>query len=619
VSRRLLSGLVIALILTIIGAGASVAAPPAQRATQAEADHAVGDGVVDTAVEDDAAHHGQHGGPGGHLPATQENVELVGKLRVSDAVPGRIADVTAFGNYAYLAAFSEPECQRGGVYVVDISDPAHSKEVGFIPTAEDSFVGEGMQVLHIESAAFTGDVLAFNNEICGDSPEAVGGMSLWDVTDPLHPQPLALGVGDTTIDGEQQPRANQIHSVRIWQQGDRYFAVLVDDEELADVDIFEITDPRNPVLLVETGLGDWPDAQAPLARGNTTFFHDVVVQRVRGTWTMLLSYWDAGWILLDVDDPANPVFLDDSEFRDPDPLTGFSPPEGNAHQAEWNKTKRWIIGTSEDFGPFRPFLGVGDQRFDANQGTGSLPLTDDNPLAGPTVFVGDACDPATVPAAPGPGTIALIERGTCTFQAKTDAAVAKGYVAVVVFQNVRPDCAELVNPLVDTTVPFLFVNRAAGFAVLGQDPGADICTTATAATPGTAGADGRLFAEFDGWGYVHLLDARTLEETDAYAIPEALDPAFAEGFGDLSVHEVATDPDHPHLAYLSYYAGGFRVIKVGNKGITEVGRFIDEGGNNFWGVEVHILPGKGSKQDRKLVLASDRDAGLYIFRYTGKH
>jgi hypothetical protein len=30
-----------------------------------------------------------------------------------------------------------------------------------------------------------------------------------------------------------------------------------------------------------------------------------------------------------------------------------------------------------------------------------------------------------------------------------------------------------------------------------------------------------------------------------------MNPAYAEGFGDLSVHEVATDPQDASLAYLS--------------------------------------------------------------------
>ena len=56
------------------------------------------------------------------------------------------------------------------------------------------------------------------------------------------------------------------------------------------------------------------------------------------------------------------------------------------------------------------------------------------------------------------------------------------------------------------------------------------------------------------------------------------------------------------------YAGGFRVLEYGPLGLSQVGAFIDEGGNNFWGVEVHKIKG------RQYVLASDRDFGLYIFR-----
>jgi hypothetical protein len=31
----------------------------------------------------------------------------------------------------------------------------------------------------------------------------------------------------------------------------------------------------------------------------------VEIQRIRGTMTMIASYWDGGWVLLDVDDPAS--------------------------------------------------------------------------------------------------------------------------------------------------------------------------------------------------------------------------------------------------------------------------------------------------------------------------
>ena len=103
-----------------------------------------------------------------------------------------------------------------------------------------------------------------------------------------------------------------------------------------------------------------------------------------------------------------------------------------------------------------------------------------------------------------------------------------------------------------------------------------------------------------------------MEQVDAYAIAEAMDPAFASGFGDLSVHEVAVDPSKRNLAYLSYYAGGMRVIEYGPDGLEEVGHYIDEDSNDFWGIEVHKL-----RQLKKptVILGSDRDGGLWIFQY----
>jgi len=77
------------------------------------------------------------------------------------------------------------------------------------------------------------------------------------------------------------------------------------------------------------------------------------------------------------------------------------------------------------------------------------------------------------------------------------------------------------------------------------------------------------------------------------------------------VHEVATSQTRADLAYFSYYAGGFRVTKIVNDRLVEVGHFIDQGGNNFWGVQVFQQGGQ------EYVAASDRDLGLYIFRYTG--
>ena len=118
---------------------------------------------------------------------------------------------------------------------------------------------------------------------------------------------------------------------------------------------------------------------------------------------------------------------------------------------------------------------------------------------------------------------------------------------------------------------------------------------------------------FDGWGYVHLFrnEGGKLTELDTYAVPEAHDPAYSEGFGNLSIHEVAVSHTDDALLYFSYYAAGFRVARIVDDEIVEVGHNIAEGGNNFWGVQVFSDAGE------EYVAASDRDHGLWIFQYTG--
>lgn len=130
---------------------------------------------------------------------------------------------------------------------------------------------------------------------------------------------------------------------------------------------------------------------------------------------------------------------------------------------------------------------------------------------------------------------------------------------------------------------------------------------------GTKGDTLTFSSYFDGWGYVHLYrnSGGKMAELDTYAIDEAHDQAFATGFGDLSVHEVATSQVNPKRAYLSYYSGGLRVVDIQGTSLKEVGRFIDQGGSNHWGVETFQHAGQ------EYVAASDPDSGLYIFKVDG--
>ncbi len=587
-------------------------------------------------------HDAQHGPADGHLPGSSLNVDLVGQVTVSGAVggdkPGHIADVAAFGNYAYLAArrLNTSPCGAGGFYTVDISDPANPTEVSFTAFPPDSYPGEGMHVIKLNTPKFKGDVLVTNNENCGASSARVGGMSLYDVTNPTAITPLAIGKGDTN--GGTLARARQIHSVFAWQDGKRAFAIIVDNEEIADVDIMEITDPRNPVQIAEKSILDWPNAHAPLANGESIFLHDMVVKRVNNRTLALLSYWDAGWIVLDMTNPASPLFINDSDYPVPDPLLGFNPPEGNAHQGEWSHNNKFIIGTDEDFSPSRLRFQITDGTNAGFYGGGqfgwTVPISETVPFTGSTVWGGSGCeedvngngvsDRAEVPSQAITGAdVVVFTRGTCFFSKKVESGQLAGYDKVIVMQShggtragLTPNgftCGSQGN-FFTVTASAICIGHRAGHLLFNDAPAYVGAEGADMPAIGTLGASVDATTTFDGWGTIHLLNGTTLEEIDNYSIPEAIDPARASGSGTMSVHEVAMDKAQ-NLAYLSWYDAGIRVVRFGSSGIEEVGHYIDARGNDFWGVEAHRLPGDST--ETTYILGSDRDTGLWIFRYTG--
>jgi hypothetical protein len=589
------------------------------------------DGVINSSADVHGHVHSQHGGDNGHLPATSSNVKLIGKMNINQDVEGRVSDVGIFGNYAYLGAFNERDCQKGGVYIFDISNPAAPKQINFIRTNNNSYVGEGVQVVNITTPQFSGDVLVHNNEICGTTKTgAVGGISLIDVTNPKNTRYLARGVGDFEPAGVNGASiAHTVHSAFAWDVGDKAYAVLVDNEEAADVDIMDISDPRNPKLVAEYDLGaKFPAILQPNKGLDEVFLHDMVVKQINGKWLMLLSYWDAGYVVLDVTDPLNPTYVADSDFAAADPQlleqTGANrKPEGNAHQAEFSKDNDYIIAADEDFSPYASVARNVTDGFDfaASSGSDTPPLATGQTLQGQTVFVGRACNAdAAVPAATGANQIAVVERGVCAFTEKIANVDGKGYIAAVIFNRTASDgCNATLGMSVEGNTPtFGVIQREVGFGFFGApyDNAACLAGNGTQQAPialGTLGDTIKFESYFDGWGYVHLYknNAGKLQELDTFAIPEAFNPSLATNSGDLSVHEVAMSAKDNKLAYFAYYSGGFRVMRIQNDKLVEVGKYIDQGGSNFWGVQLFESKGK------EYVAASDRDYGVYIFEYTG--
>lgn len=592
----------------------------------------------------------------GYLPPTRSNVDLVSRLELrepfGDVKRDQIADVGVLKNTAYLAGWSEGKstqvCDRGGVYSVDISNPAQPKQLAFRPAAAQNYHGEGVHAISVDTSQFKGDLLAVNNEFCTPTttppnqnvPGPGGGFDLYDVSNPADPKLLSRANGDYgpegTLEGSDR-LANSAHSVFLWQDDGKAYAVLVDNEEQHDIDIFDVTNPRSVQPVTEFDLDEkFPQAvQDDQGQGNFqgNFSHDMVVKEINGTQTMLMSYWDSGYVTLDVDDEANPTYIGDTDFDEEDPYTGFRPPEGNGHQAEFSHDNRHILAADEDFSQYRfqgEITGGPNDGFtfqEAGTADRGGELTPENPMSGDTRFVGEGC--GTLPAATAGVNTAVFERGTCSFQVKVQNADNAGYDNVIIFNNRGTDgqrCDVLLNMTLGTytgDVTALFVARSVGLRIIDAfDPATYNCDedtgsgTAAPASP-REGSPVSIGVLFDGWGYAHLYRNGTgkLAKTDDYAIQEGVDDRWANRFGDLSIHEFAADPE-TNLGYISYYSGGLRVVRFGDGGMEETGRFIDQRpdgkGNDFWGVEQFT-----AANGERLIAMSDRHHGLYILRYTG--
>ena len=610
----------------------------------------------------------QHGGIGGHLAPVQENVDLLGKLKLTNAADD-VSDVTATQApngkwYAYVGDWGA-KCASGGVNVVDISDPSNPTKVKFLNSSGSGYVTEGLQALHISTTAYTGDILVVSNEWCRTMPSAKqmpGGFTIYDINNPESPKKLVEAFGDFDLHGN---RANEAHSAIAWDEdpapnaGDAYLAAI-DNEELEDVDIFDITDPRNPELIFETDL---PGVNVN-AYGSEKTSHDYdILQFPDGSWHLMVSDWDAGWIDVDVTDAHNPVIVGDHDYEACDRhITTACPPEGNAHQGEWTSDGSLFLGTDEDSSPYRLPITVTDgplagQIFPAGEFGWTRQVADfpDGKVNGPMVFGGYGCPGSTVPNPSVLGTLAadeesiiVFQRGpvndpnnpgeACFFSDKVRSGEDAGYDVVIVANHHTgaqggdtPDsflCGSQGSPVLGTAAGLCVGHRFMHMA-FGTTPDYTLPYPVPPTLEPTVGSVGpriEAASQWDGWGCVRLLEGLT--EVDEYCLDEQLDESFASGFGDLTVHEVEVprgDPDEGGsssddgrgLSYYSWYSGGFRVAEFytqenGDPGLREVGAHIDAGGNDLWGVALAEDPA-----GNRIVLGSDRDFGLYIYRFTG--
>lgn len=532
-----------------------------------------------------------------HGGSASKELTVVGQLDLADVPGENITDVWAYGNYAYLGTFDDIVCSLDftGVHVVDIADPANPEKVGFIPSPPGTRAND-VKVEHLETPYFNGEILVHSNESCGTpflprihasgvgTPPGQGGVGIYDVSDPTKPRALKQNFGDYPV-----------HNTYIWQDGANAYMLVVDDVNARDLHIVDLTKPQSPKEIAVTGAPDWPDAVDNIG-DDEVFLHDVWVQENDGRTIAYLSYWDLGLVLLDVTDPTNPTFLGDSDYPDPDPLSGVKP-AGNSHVAVPNADGSRVLMGDEDFsaGQLTLFEFEGTE-YPATEGGFTPPVFSlpDATFSGPVHWTGgEGCTQAEFDRPANAGEIALIQRGSCFFSTKAANAQALGYAGFIVANNAGDGLITMSAGTDDEiTIPGFFVGQSTG----------EVMKAAEGGTLNTAGL-------FDGYGYLRLLDVSdpaNIVELDEFATENVFaNPPLP---GDRTMHNVVVDEGT--RAYISWYVEGMRVVDFSGDALTEVAHFVDtsEVGSNFWGVYLHDHP-----NGNRYILGSDRNTGLWIF------
>jgi hypothetical protein len=407
--------------------------------------------------------------------------------------PGATTDVWTLGKFAYTGTFNSP-CggeEGGGVHVWDVKKAKKAKLKAII----DSPAGSRSNDVKV-AAMNSGDILVHSNESCNGGP---GGFEIYDVDDPKKPVWLASvtidelnSISDALFGGITDVG---VHNLWLFTRGGTDYVAAVAETAFDNFMIFDITDPASPTLvsawgaeeIFDPGVGDETvDVDRVLAAAlwltdgfgasANRFLHDITISE-DGTMAYL-SNWDAGLVLLDIWDPADPQLVSVAL----DPVNGSLDGEVNSHAAWPNEDGTVVVETEEDFSAFEAetpptnltfqnlnsipgvaaSTSTGDV-FEGNQtgnvgtvtatsltvASGSLAgeafdvvefVGNNVPLGGGSVsgdlvWVGQACNGDPLANLLAPGDIAVVRRGACFFSDKEANVAAAGAAAVVITNN----------------------------------------------------------------------------------------------------------------------------------------------------------------------------------------
>jgi hypothetical protein len=300
---------------------------------------------------------------GGNKAGSAVNMAVVGH----DDLGGRgfNADVWSHEGYAYVghwgftdwATGNDRFCPSGsasGVAVLDARDPAHPRRIATLQNPLGSSA-EDVVVYTARFGPYAGrDIAAAGIQSCTGSrydASAERGLMLWDVTTPAVP--IQLGYLRTAC------CTRGVHEFEVQHRADlgRTFAYATvptsrypDDQTTSgvrdengdgDFRLIDITDPTRPRQVSDWGI---PDIGGPFSAGqgcdaDANYGHGA--EPTEDGRQVFLSYWDSGFIKLDLTNPAQPAFLGRTTY----PANA----DGDAHSSQYDEGLRLLFTADEDF------------------------------------------------------------------------------------------------------------------------------------------------------------------------------------------------------------------------------------------------------------------------------
>jgi hypothetical protein len=284
-----------------------------------------------------------------YLPATRATA-VVGTFDPGD---GFAAGVWVHDGMAYLGTWGRPQaCPASGVRIIDVVDPAVPELVGALATGAEfpETDTDSVWVGAVATEAFAGDIAVIAVSLCDNRERNRGrvgfrGLAIYDVTNPTAPLLLStLPSGD---------RTQGVHEIDVVTRDDGRVLVaatvmqsLIHTEGLqGDVRLVDITDPRKPIELADWDLrrDGSPAYLDTIEADGEEQLHAHSVAFASGGKRLWVAHWDAGAVLLDVADPANPSLAAGTPV--------LASAEGNVHSVVSDAAAGLVVLSSEDLYP----------------------------------------------------------------------------------------------------------------------------------------------------------------------------------------------------------------------------------------------------------------------------